>query len=85
MNPQQGTSHVPFFETVAFKEPLRSSLMLTIAGEVVIGEGIWWRLPFPKAFSCDRVRHSIFRENGLSTNASRLSHERCRQQAVLQL
>ena len=36
VNPQQGTSHLPLFEFVAFNQPLRSSFMLTITRDVVI-------------------------------------------------
>ena len=36
MDPQQGTSDVPFLEDIAVTEPLRRSLVLEIARDVVI-------------------------------------------------
>jgi hypothetical protein len=36
MDPQQGASNLPFLEDAPSKEPLRGSLMMTIARDVVI-------------------------------------------------
>src|SRR6266702_6097641 len=61
MDPQQGTGYHPFLKGFAVTAPLRRSLMLEIACDVVICGRIGRRLPFSKALSqlppCDRVRY----------------------------
>ena len=61
MDPQQGTGYLPFLKNVSVTEPLRRSLVLEIACDVVIGSRIGRRLPFSKTVSqfppCDPVRY----------------------------
>ena len=74
MNPEQTTSRYPFTELVAVDIPLRGSLVLTIARDIVICGWIRWKLPLPKAFPylviCDLVRNWIVSKDELITNAS---------------
>ena len=50
VNPEQSPSRHPFTELVAAGEPLRSSLVLMMARDMVICGWIRWRLPPPKTF-----------------------------------
>ena len=74
MNPEQRACCLPFIALVAFDEPFCSSLVLTIAHELVIRGRIWWRLPFPQAFPqfipCGLVRNWIINKDELMKNVS---------------
>ena len=50
MNPEQGTSRLPFIALIAADEPLRSSLVLETTHNMVIRGRIWRRLPFLEGF-----------------------------------
>ncbi len=62
MDPQQGTGHRPFVKDVAFTEPLRRSIVLTIGCNDVICGRIRRGLPFSKALKqlppCEHVGRS---------------------------